>query len=132
MMKGKSVVLLIMMSILGYQMLAMLLYLFLSLQYVILISGVVVTAIVGIPMVYKLPVKRNWPEFICPFIAIILDLLILYLDPASDLFFYGGTLISYIMSCISLYAIIRKYNLLATRPLPQLGNRGGDSYAQSN
>lgn len=127
--KGKSIVLLVLFSFFAIQLFQIMLTLLISLHYVLLLSGVVLTAAVGIPMVRRLPARRSWPELFCPLAAILLDLLILYLDPASDLYFYGGTLFSYIMSCISLYAVIRKYNLLATRPLPQLGRRGGDTGA---
>lgn len=127
--KGKSVVLLVIGSFFAIQMFQVVLVLSFSLRYVSLLLGMIVVAAVGFPTVKKLPVRRSWLELLCPLTAVLLDFLILYLDPASDLYFYGGTLFSYIMSCISLYAVICKYNLLATRPLPQLGRRGGEPHA---
>lgn len=64
-----------------------------------------------------------------PIIGIIIAIVIFILNPVSDLFYYGGTIISIIMTIWSFYDIIKELNLLTTRKLPQLEKRGGDENA---
>lgn len=64
-----------------------------------------------------------------PIIGIIVAILILILNPVSDLYYYGGAILSILMTIWSFYDIIKELNLLTTRKLPQLGKRGGDENA---
>jgi len=48
--------------------------------------------------------------------------------PVSDLYYYAGTIFSYIATFFTLYSIIQKYNVLASRKLPQFEKRGGEEY----
>ncbi len=57
--------------------------------------------------------------------AAILAALILFLDPASDLYYYGGAVLVFLAVGISVVSLIRRYNILATRPLPDFFDRKG-------
>ena len=68
-------------------------------------------------------------SFIKPLIGLILTVLLMFLKPASDMYYYIVALISIGMSIFSFHNIINHYNLLTTRKLPQLEKRGGDENA---
>lgn len=59
--------------------------------------------------------------------ALIIGELVLLLHPVSDLYYYGAGIISILCTCLTLFAVVRRYNLMATRPLPSFFDRkGGD------
>lgn len=51
------------------------------------------------------------------------------LNPVSDLWYYGGTIAVYAGILFTVTDLIRKYNVLATRKLPQFDRSGGDNNA---
>ncbi len=51
------------------------------------------------------------------------------LNPVSDLWYYGGTIAAYAGILFTVTDLIRKYNVLATRKLPQFERSGGDDNA---
>lgn len=51
------------------------------------------------------------------------------LNPVSDLWYYGGTIIAFAGILFTLTDLIRKYNVLSTRKLPQFDRKGGDDNA---
>ncbi len=58
-------------------------------------------------------------------IAVIISAVILVFNPVSDLWFYGGSILSALGVMLTLIGMIRKYNILATRPLPTFYDRKG-------
>ena len=62
-------------------------------------------------------------------VAVIIAVLIFIINPVADLWYYGGTIIAFIGILFTIIAIIRKYNILATRKLPQFDRTGGDDRA---
>lgn len=50
-------------------------------------------------------------------------------NPVSDLWYYAGTIAAFIGILFTITDLIRKYNILATRKLPQFDRRGGDDNA---
>ena len=58
-------------------------------------------------------------------LAVIASGVILIWNPVSDLWFYGGSILSAIGVCLTFIGIINKYNILATRPLPTFYDRKG-------
>lgn len=62
-------------------------------------------------------------------IAIGVALIIACLNPVHDLYYYVGASFSLIAVFITLIDLIKKYNILATRKLPQFDYRGGDDNA---
>ena len=55
--------------------------------------------------------------------ASILALIIFIWYPVGDIYYYIGSAIAYLCIVLTISGLIRKYNLLATRPLPQFHNR---------
>ncbi len=64
-----------------------------------------------------------------PAAVILFSLLILLIHPASDLYYYGGVIAALCVVIWNLLDIIGRYNVLATRKLPQFNRRGGDDNA---
>ena len=58
-------------------------------------------------------------------LAVIAAAGILVWDPVSDLWFYGGSIAAAAGVCLTFTGIIKKYNVLATRPLPTFYDRKG-------
>lgn len=61
--------------------------------------------------------------------AIVVSVAVLILQPASDIFYYGGAIASLAALFITIKDIIKHYNILATRRLPQFDRTGGDDRA---
>lgn len=77
----------------------------------------------------ELPGNRKIPGFLGSTIAISVYFFITIFHPASDIFYYGGAIVSLISVVTTIFAIIREYNILATRPLPQFEKKGGNDHA---
>lgn len=73
--------------------------------------------------------KGMIPVLIKPVLAILLALVILIWHPVSDLYYYGGAIVSMGAVIWTLIDIIGRYNMLTMRKLPQFNRRGGDHYA---
>ncbi len=73
--------------------------------------------------------KCKIPGFIGSFIAILAALLIFICNPISDIWYYSGTIIAFLGILFTIMAIIQKYNILATRRLPQFNRKGGNDNA---
>lgn len=61
--------------------------------------------------------------------ALILGIGITILQPVSDLFYYGGALISLVGIFVTIKDIMYYYNIMTTRRLPQFDRTGGDDNA---
>ncbi len=73
-------------------------------------------------------VKRvNRPFYIIP---IVICAFLLLLKPDYDYWYYAGVIISGICDCFMMTDIMRRYNKLVTRPLPQFNRKGGDDSAE--
>ena len=68
-------------------------------------------------------------SFFKPVFGLLLTLDLLCLKPVNDVYYYVISLVSIVMTILSFYNIIEKFNILSTRKLPQLGKRGGDENA---
>ena len=55
--------------------------------------------------------------------------ILFFLTPASDIFYYGGTIVALIGVFLTIKDIIAYYNIMATRKLPQFDRKGGDDRA---
>ena len=61
--------------------------------------------------------------------AIIVSLLILFLNPVSDIYYYAGVIFTLGSIFLTVKDLIYYYNILATRRLPQFDRTGGDDRA---
>ncbi len=79
--------------------------------------------------------KKTTPNSVLPgsigsLIALFIAAIIQFINPVSDLYFYGACILSLITIMFSLINLIRYYNILATRKLPQFDNyKGGNDSA---
>lgn len=74
-------------------------------------------------------VKEMVPVLAKPAAAILAALVIMIWNPASDVFYYGGAIVSMAAVAWTILDIIERHNLLATRKPPQFNRRGGDENA---
>lgn len=61
-----------------------------------------------------------------PGAGILLALIVLIVNPVSDLYYYGAALAAMGLICWDILGMIERFNLLATRELPQFHRRGGE------
>ncbi|MDE6202315.1 MAG: hypothetical protein K2G19_02430, partial [Lachnospiraceae bacterium] len=69
------------------------------------------------------------PGFIFSLAAILACICVWIINPVSDLWYYGGAVVSFVGILLTIVAIIQKYNVLATQKLPQFERHGGDDGA---
>lgn len=69
------------------------------------------------------------PEMMGGFIGVIVPSIIIFIKPVSDLYYYGSAIAAYVGTFFTILAIIGKYNILATRELPEFQRQGGDDRA---
>lgn len=63
------------------------------------------------------------------YIAVLVAVVVYAVYPVEDMFYYFSAFISLAASVAGLFDLIRQYNILATRPLPQFKRTGGDDNA---
>ncbi len=66
---------------------------------------------------------------ILAFVAVALTTVIKFINPVSDIFFYGGTIVLLAAVFYSIWEVIACHNLRMTRKLPQFAHEGGDNSA---
>ena len=71
----------------------------------------------------KIPMRKCAPESLYVILAVLLTAVIHFIHPVEDYYYYGCAVIAYIGIVLTLIGLIRRYNLLATRPVPQFHNR---------
>lgn len=76
----------------------------------------------------KMTVREVLDAIKKPGIGLILAVIVLLLHPVSDLYYYGAALVVMGLAAWDILGMIERYNLLATRELPQFHKRGGDEY----
>lgn len=74
---------------------------------------------------------KSGPGIIGSIIAIIISVAVLIIRPADDFYYYIAAIVSIIGIIITISAIIRRFNILTTRPFPSfLGRKGGNDSAK--
>lgn len=75
----------------------------------------------------KTPVfGRQLPGFLGSVFALVIAIIVLLVDPVSDIWYYGGCFLTFLCTLTTMAAILLKFNTLATRPLPQFTRKGDD------
>ncbi|MBP3707773.1 MAG: hypothetical protein J6J36_04100 [Clostridia bacterium] len=77
----------------------------------------------------KMPFGERIKKIYKPLISIIVAIIIFMANPASDVVYYIGAIVSIITTIWSFFGLIKEINLLTTRKLPHLEARGGDENA---
>lgn len=74
---------------------------------------------------------KSGPGIIGSIIAIIISVAVLIINPANDFYYYIAAIISILGIILTVSAIIRRFNILTTRPFPSfLGRKGGNDSAK--
>lgn len=96
----------------------------------IMILGVtIVCCVIGMKNTNKIEDMKKSPGFVLSMGTVALALLIRLFNPVSDLWYYAGTLILLVAVLFNMIDVIRNYNRLAMRRLPQFDKKGGDDLA---
>lgn len=67
------------------------------------------------------------PGFLGSLFALVIAIIVLMIDPVSDIWYYGGCFLTFLCTLFTMAAILLKYNTLTTRPLPQFARKGDDT-----
>lgn len=96
---------------------------------IIVFSALVLSGIMGYRgMAYgkEIQPRKRYPGFACTILMLAVAAGTIVWNPVSDVYYYGAVLGLLIAVIITLLDLIRNYNILATRKLPQFDYRGGD------
>lgn len=97
--------------------------------WLVILIAMVVVFVIGFNKMDSIPGKQSILGYIAACVAIAVGGVITLLHPVSDLWYYGGTIFGLISVGLSIGDIIRYYNVLSTRRLPQFDKQGGDDRA---
>ena len=75
------------------------------------------------------PSHKGLPVFIFEFAATCVGAIVCLINPVSDIWFYACAILILITVVMTNLTIIGRYNILATRRLPQFNRKGGDDRA---
>lgn len=95
----------------------------------ILVIGMVIVFAIGSKKMSAIPDSQSILGYIASSLAIILGAAITFFNPVYDIFYYIGTIFSLVSVALAFVDIIRYYNVLVTRQLPQFNKMGGDDRA---
>jgi hypothetical protein len=88
-----------------------------------------ITLAIGVGKLNKMSQKLSVLGYIVSTIAMVAGTAIALLNPVYDYFYYGGTILAMAAVLLSISDVIRYYNILSTRKLPQFDKKGGDDRA---
>lgn len=95
---------------------------------VILVASIVAAAM-GMNKVHKVPGKKGLVGLITALVGVGLGATVILINPVSDYFYYGVTIIILAAEFFTLKDVMEQYNILSTRKLPQFNKQGGDDRA---
>lgn len=97
--------------------------------WIVLLIAAAVTIGLGIQKTGKLTDRPSIAGYIVVGITMVISFLIALIHPVSDTYYYIGSILSLLAVTLSITDIIRYYNILSTRKLPQFDKQGGDDRA---
>lgn len=97
--------------------------------WVVILIITIISSIKGLKIHKMIPSTKGMFGFLSGMIAIIIGGIIVFINPVSDIYYYAGTLLVLLAVLITIIDIIRNYNILSTRELPQFRKQGGDDFA---
>lgn len=101
----------------------------LSLIWSVLVIGAVICAVTGRKKLKAISEEKGASGFYASVAVVAVGALIALFHPVSDLYYYGGAILALLAVMLQFVDIIRKYNRLAMRRLPQFDRQGGDDRA---
>lgn len=91
--------------------------------------GTIASAVIGWRVHKNISSAKGKFGFISTVFASIIGGVISILNPVSDVYYYGGVLLIMFAILVTIIDILRNYNVLTTRQLPQFNKQGGDDLA---
>lgn len=95
----------------------------------LMFAGIIYLCVKGIKMNREISETSGPLGFWSAMASVFLCMIIAFINPVDDLYYYLGAIASMIGVLVTLTSIIKNYNVLATRKLPQFNKQGGDDLA---
>ena len=95
----------------------------------IILVGTVICSVGAIKEMRKLENTKGYMSTVISMIVVFVAAGVALLAPVHDYWYYIGAIFTLLAVAGNFMEIIRNYNLLAMRKLPQFNKRGGDDYA---
>lgn len=127
---GTKILLLYVLSIFGFSFLSAIgnVMMHTGLYMLIIFAVSIFPLVRGLSMSSKLPKGYRKPGFIWGFVAVLIATMVAIINPVSDWIYYAGAVLALAAVLCTMLSIITAYNILSTRPLPQLNKRGGEEH----
>ena len=100
-----------------------------NILWIVLLVVTFISSFIGFRKKNEYSDKKKAFGFVTSIIAVIIGAAIALIHPVSDLFYYGGAIVSLLAVFYTIKDIIYYYNILSTRRLPQFDRTGGDDRA---
>lgn len=97
--------------------------------WVIVMIAMAAVLFTGFRQLNDIPGRYSLAGPVTACIAVAAGGIVTLLNPVSDLWYYGGAIFGLLAVILSIRDIIRYYNVLSTRRLPQFDKQGGDDRA---
>lgn len=101
-----------------------------TILWIVLFVAAIITGLTAYSSFDEIPGKEGSAGIISILVSILICGIIRFIAPVYDWIYYAATLLLIAAILIQLTDVIRAYNLLATRPLPQFEHKGGDDDAK--
>ena len=79
---------------------------------------------------YVMEEEKKIPLIAGSLVSICISIGILIIKPAHDIYYYGAVIAALTAELVAVFDLIRHYNILVTRKLPQFDRKGGDDSAR--
>lgn len=79
---------------------------------------------------YVMEEEKKNPLIAGSLVSICISIGILIIKPAHDIYYYGAVIAALTAELVAVFDLIRHYNILVTRKLPQFDRKGGDDSAR--
>lgn len=93
------------------------------------LMGTIASAVIGWNVHKNISSAKGKFGFISTVLASIIGGIVSILNPVSDIYYYVSVLLIMIAIFVTIIDILRNYNVLTTRQLPQFNKQGGDDLA---
>lgn len=100
-----------------------------AILWLVITIAMAITVCTGISRQKQIPAYQSRLGYIAGCASAIIGTAITILHPVSDLYYYGGAVAVLVAVSLTMIDIIRYYNILSTRKLPQFNKSGGDDRA---
>lgn len=96
---------------------------------IVTLIGTTVVAAIGINKIIKSPCIKGIRGYVSAILAVLFSAGVDLIEPVMDEFYYIGAIVSIFAVLCTVISIIKNYNVLSSRRLPQFNKQGGDDRA---